>query len=335
MTITPVRALVTGGAGFLGSGLVDRLLAEGHSVEVIDDLSGGSLANLADARGAGRGLRFHQLDVREPACIELVARLRPQVVFHLAAPPGDAAGFDDPIAHAEVGLRGLLHVLEGARAAGTRKVVFASSWSSYGPLEAEELPVREQRPQRPRSPEGVAKRAALDYLATYREHHGVEFSALALATVYGPRQLGAPVPGAVAALALALGAGRPWRVEGSPAVTRDFLFVDDAVDALARAAERGTGLLLNVGTGVETSLEALAEIAGRLAGVRVALEDAPPRPGASPRCALDPARAEIHLGWRPFTTLEEGLATVLAAAHVGGARRIEDRRAARPRLSAR
>ncbi len=314
MTITPVRALVTGGAGFLGSGLVDRLIAEGHSVEVIDDLSCGSLANLADARASVGAMRFHQMDVCQPACVELVARLRPEVVFHLAAPPGEEAGFDDPVLQAEVGVVGLIRVLEGARAAGSRKIVFASSWTSYGPLEADDLPVREHLVARPRSAEGVAKRAALDLLAGYREQHGLEFSALALASVYGPRQLGASEPGAVASLVAALVAHRPWAV-GDRARTRDFLFVDDAVDACARAAERGSGLLINVASGEETSLEALAHEVARVGGAPVRLAGAPARPTPSARVALDPSRAEIHLGWRPFTPLADGLAVMLDAAH--------------------
>ena len=312
MKLSPVRALITGGAGFLGSGLVDRLLAEGHGVEVVDDLSSGSLANLKDARAHRGNLRFHQLDVCAPACVELVGRLKPDVIFHLAAPPEEEGGFEDPARHSEVALVGLWRLLEGARVAGTRKVVFASSWRCYGDLEPDELPAREHRATRPQTPAGVAKRAALDALATYREHHGVEFSALALASVYGPRQLPAASP--VAALAQALVVGGTWAVPSGPSVTRDFLYVDDAVDALARAAERGSGLLINVGSGEETSFAALGECAARLVGAPVRLRRAPAAPGTPARCALDASRAGIHLGWRPFTPLEDGMAAMLAAA---------------------
>ena len=162
-----MRALVTGGAGFIGSTLVDRLLAEGHHVDVVDDLSTGSLANLAEARATpGHELTFHRLDIREPAVIELVAHRRPEVVFHLAAQADVRVSVERPAFDAEVNIIGTLNVLEGARAAGTRKVVFAASGGTlYG--EPQKLPVPESHPQRPLSPYGVAKKAAGDYLAAF------------------------------------------------------------------------------------------------------------------------------------------------------------------------
>src|ERR1700678_3350876 len=185
---TSYRALVTGGAGFIGSTLVDRLLAEGHTVDVVDNLSTGSLANLADARAAGAGrFNFHQLDVRSTDLVDLMARRKPEVVFHLAAQADVRVSVADPVLDADINIIGALQMLEGARQSGTRKVVFASSGGTiYG--DADKLPVKESQPQKPLSPYGVAKKVVGDYMYAYRELYGLEYTALALSNVYGPRQ---------------------------------------------------------------------------------------------------------------------------------------------------
>lgn len=301
-----MKVLVTGGAGFLGSTLVDRLLAEGHAVDVIDDLSTGRLDNLAEARADRRNeLTIHHLDLRQPEVVELLGRRQPEVVFHLAARP-DA----DAITDAEVTVLGTLRVLEGARAGGTRKVVFASSASVYGAVEDKKLPIRESQPQKPLTPSAVAKKAAADYLAAYRELHGVEFTALALGTVYGPRQ----TRGAIASFVRAALAGEPAVLDGDGAQTRDFVFVDDAVDALVRAAERGSGLLVNIGTGRETSVRDALGAVCEQADVRIAPVARDAVAGDRRRCVLDAGRARIHLGWSAWTVLENGIAETLRAA---------------------
>jgi UDP-glucose 4-epimerase len=282
-----VKALVTGGAGFVGSSLVDRLLAEGHAVDVIDDLSTGRLDNLADARADRRNpLSIHHFDIRQPEVVDVVARREPDVVFHLAARPGA-----DAVTDAEVTVLGTLRVLEGALAAGARKVVFASSAAIYG--DADKLPIRESQAQRPVSHAGVSKKAATDHLFVYREEHGLEFTALALGTVYGPRQHHGVVASFASGSAVVHGDGKQ---------TRDFVFVDDAVDAFVRAAERGSGLVVNIGTGRETSV---LDLLHAITSADPEFEDA--RPGDRRRCALDAGRARIHLGWSAWTTLEAGL----------------------------
>jgi UDP-glucose 4-epimerase len=306
-----MRALVTGGAGFIGSTLVDRLLAEGHSVDVVDDLSTGSLSNLAEARATpGYELTFHRLDILDAAVVALVAHRRPEVVFHLAAQADVRVSVERPTFDAEVNVIGTLNVLEGARAAGTRKVVFAASGGTlYG--EPEKLPVPESHPQRPLSPYGVSKKAACDYLAAYRELHGIEFTALALANVYGPRQDPHGEAGVVAIFAGRLLAGEPCTIFGDGTQTRDFVYVDDVVDAFARAGSKGSGLLMNIGTGVETSVNLLYETMAASAGVSSPAVCAAARAGELARSSLDPSRAGIHLGWKSWTTLEEGTAEVL------------------------
>jgi UDP-glucose 4-epimerase len=308
-----MRALVTGGAGFIGSALVDRLLAEGHHVDVVDDLSTGTLANLAEARGdRSNQLTVHQVDVRDPAVIEVVARRRPEVVFHLAAQADVRVSVARPAFDAEVNVIGSLNVLEGARVAGTRKVVFASSGGTiYGEPAPADLPVKESHPQQPGSPYGVAKRAVTDYLQVYRELHAIEFTSLALANIYGPRQDPNGEAGVVAIFAGLLLAGKPCTVFGDGTQTRDFVYVDDAVDAFVRAADRGSGLLCNVGTGVETSVNELYAAMAAAAGVTAPAVHAPARPGELARNALDPSRAALHLGWEPWTDLSDGVTEVL------------------------
>ena len=312
----PYRALVTGGAGFIGSTLVDRLLAEGNAVDVVDNLSTGSLSNLAEARTVGAGrLHFHQLDVRSSDLVDLMARRKPEVVFHLAAQADVRVSVADPVLDSEINVVGSLRTLEGARAAGARKVVFASSGGTiYG--DVDKLPITESAPQRPLSPYGVAKKAVSDYLFAYRELHGLEYTALALANVYGPRQDQHGEAGVVAIFAGRLLSGDPCLIYGDGKQTRDFVFVDDVVDAFSRAAERGSGLLCNVGTGTETSINELYAAMARSAGVNQAPIYVPGRPGELQRNCLDPGRASIHLGWKPWTNIDKGTAAVIAAATI-------------------
>jgi UDP-glucose 4-epimerase len=308
-----MKALVTGGAGFIGSNLVDRLLAEGHEVDVLDDLSSGSLANLADARADRTSrLTFHQIDIRDPHLVDLIARREPEVIYHLAAQIDVRASVARPAFDAEVNVIGTLNVLEGARVAGARKVVFASSGGTiYGEVAGRDLPAKESQPQVPLSPYGVTKRVAFDYLNVYRELYGIEFTALALANVYGPRQDPHGEAGVVAIFAGRLLADEPCTIYGDGDQTRDYLYVDDVVDAFVRATTKGGGLLVNIGTGVETSVNELYSAMARAAGVDRPAAMAPARAGELRRSALDPGRAAIHLGWKPWTTIDDGAARVL------------------------
>lgn len=307
-----MQALVTGGAGFIGSTLVDRLLAEGHAVDVVDDLSSGSLGHLAAARASGGELTFHQLDIRGPELLELTLRRQPEVIFHLAAPTSVVVSIADPLRDADVNIFGSLRVLEAARSAGVRKVVFAASGGSlYGEVDHAQLPVNEHHRWDPQSPYGVAKRVVIEYLSLYRQLYGVEFTALALSNVYGPRQDSSGEGGVVAIFAANLVAGATCRIYGTGEQTRDFVYVDDVVDAFSRAADRGSGLVLNVGTGRETSVNELYRAVAQTAQVVQPPKYQPPRVGELERSALDPARAAIHLGWKPWTSLDDGVAEVV------------------------
>jgi len=308
-----MKALVTGGAGFIGSTLVDRLLAEGHAVDVVDDLSNGKLANLADARAdRDHALKVHQVDIRDPAVVDLIARRAPEVVFHLAAQVDVRVSVARPAFDADVNIVGSLNVIEGARIGGARKVVFASSGGTiYGEPDPADLPVRESHPQHPVSPYGVAKRVVSDYLNAYREMYAIEYTSLALANVYGPRQDPHGEAGVVAIFAGLLLEGKPCTIFGDGLQTRDFVYVDDVVDAFVRATEKGGGLLVNVGTGIETNVQQLYDAMARVTGFKGQARYEPPRAGELRRSALDPGRAAIHLGWKPWTSLDEGLGRTL------------------------
>ncbi len=308
-----MRALVTGGAGFIGSNLVDRLLAEGNEVDVVDDLSTGSLANLAAARtSAGGRLTITQLDIRLREVVELIAHRAPEVVFHLAAQADVRVSVASPAFDAEVNIIGSLNVLEGARQAGTERLVFAASGGTlYGDPPVKDLPLRESQPHRPLSPYGVSKKAVLDYLVAYRELHSLEFAALALANVYGPRQNPHGEAGVVAIFADRLLTGTPITIFGTGEQTRDFVYVDDVVDAFVRAATRGGGLVCNIGTGRETSVNDLYRSMAAVVGSEANPDYAPGRAGELDRNVLDVERAGIQLGWRPWTELGDGVRAVI------------------------
>lgn len=303
-----MRVLVTGGAGFIGSTLVDRLLAEGHDVDVIDNLSSGSLANLADARAqSDQSLKIHSLDIRSPDTVALIERRQPEVIYHLAAQMDVRVSVKDPVFDAETNIIGLLHVLEGARRGGTHKVAFASSGGTiYGDAADADLPIRETHPQKPLSPYGVSKKVSTDYLNAYRDLHQLEFTSLALANVYGPRQNAHGEAGVVAIFSGLLLDGRPCTIFGDGSQTRDYVFVDDVVDAFVRATERGGGILCNIGTGVETSTRGVHDAIARAVGVEAEPIFAAERPGELQRSVLDPGRAAMHLGWQPWTSFDAG-----------------------------
>lgn len=304
-----MRALVTGGAGFIGSTLVDRLLAEGHEVTVVDDLSRGRLENLDGARAAGDRFAFHEMDLTDPAIGDLVAQAAPEVVFHLAAQIDVRLSVEDPVHDAEVNVVGTVRLAEAARRAGVRRIVFTSSGGSiYGPVT--ELPVAETRPVDPLSPYAAGKVAGEIYLEMFARLYGIEWAGVAPANVYGPRQDPHGEAGVVAIFSQRLLAGQPTRVFGDGGNTRDYVYVDDVVDAFMRAATvpGAAGLRFNVGTGLETSDRGLHTLVAEAAGAADAPEYAPARLGDVARSALDAGRAAEVLGWTPLVPIREGVA---------------------------
>jgi UDP-glucose 4-epimerase len=302
---------VTGGAGFIGSHLCDSLLAQGHTVVAIDDLSSGRLANIGEARTYRDQFTFYSLDIRVEGLPELFERHRPQVVMHLAAARESADAFD-PHGEAGVGLMGLLAVLECAAEAGAEKMVFASSAAMYG--EPRTFPVKESAmpAATPLTPAAVSKRVAEDYLRFYQGARGLEFTSIVLPNVFGPRQDPESGAGVVAAFAGRMLAGEKPEIQGDGEQTRDFLFIDDAVHALTLALEAGSGRTINVGTGRETSVTELFEMLAEITGFEGESLFVAPRPEDIRRCALDASLAARHLGWKPWTHLEDGLRETVA-----------------------
>jgi UDP-glucose 4-epimerase len=304
--------LVTGGAGFIGSHLCDRLLADGGRVVAVDDLTGGRIANLAEARAYGPQFTFHTIDIRSGGLRALFERHRPDVVMHLAAQASVTVSVTDPTLDASVNVMGLLNVLECATATGVRKVVFSASGGTlYG--ESRRLPLKEsaRKSSRPVSPYGISKAVALDYLEFYRRSRGLDYAALALANVYGPRQDPHGEAGVVAIFSSKMLAGHQPTIFGDGEQTRDYTYVEDTVDAFARAADRGSGVVVNVGTGRETTVNELFRMLGKIAAYRGKPLYAPHREGDLLRSALDVAAAGEKLGWEPWTTLEHGLRATL------------------------
>jgi UDP-glucose 4-epimerase len=314
-----MRALVTGGAGFIGSHLVDALVARGDSVVAVDDLSAGREENLGEALSAGAELRV--ADVTDGAAIAEVAReAEPDAVFHLAAQVDVRRAVRDPAFDATVNVAGTTSVLEASRAAGAARVVFASTGGAiYGEGEGR-LPLTEEGECLPESPYGQSKLAAEGYVAYFRRVHRMAAESMRIGNVYGPRQDPLGEAGVIAIFIGALARGDAPTVYGDGRQTRDYVYVGDVVEALLAAEARlsvgGAELRgpYNVGTGVETTVLDLVERLGRLGGrPDITPRMAPPRPGEVQRVALDCSRASAELGWSSRTGLDEGLERTLAA----------------------
>ena len=307
-----MRALVTGGSGFIGSNLVDGLLAAGHEVSVLDDLSTGRRSNLEHALGAGAVL--HEIDVTDATgVLQVVADFAPDAVFHLAAQIDVRRSVEDPAFDARVNLEGTLNVLEAARREGVSRFVYTSTGGAlYG--DAEVIPTPEDAPVRPLAPYGMSKYAAEQACALYARLHGLSTVTLRYGNVYGPRQDPLGEAGVVAIFCgLATFGGRAT-IYGDGHQTRDYVYVGDVVAANLAAVRSDARGAYNIGTGEETSvLELLAALRDLAPHRPLTAEHAPPRPGEVVRSCLACGRATRELGWRAETTLAEGLSRTLRA----------------------
>jgi UDP-glucose 4-epimerase len=306
-TIMGERVLVTGGAGFIGSHVADHYLAAGYAVTVLDNLSSGRRENVPDAA------EFVQADVRSAEARALLESGGFAVLNHHAAQMDVRVSVTDPVFDADVNIMGLLNLLEGARAGGTKRVVFASSGGVvYG--ESEDLPHGETAPKAPISPYGVSKLSSEHYLAAYAVIHGMETVSLRYANVYGPRQSPHGEAGVVAIFGNRLLGGQSLTVFGDGAQTRDYVFVGDVARANVAATRWMAGVsntiddrAFNVGTGVETSVNALAEAMISVSGGDGDVQRAPARPGELLRSSVACDRAWRELDWQPAVTLPDGL----------------------------
>jgi UDP-glucose 4-epimerase len=309
-----MRALVTGGAGFIGSTLVDRLVSEGYEVVVLDDLSTGSLENLTDALATGN-VEHVEADLAGPDLAGVVAEARPEVVFHLAAQGDVRRSVADPVADARVNVLGSVALAKAAADQGVRRLVFAASAGmGYGEPDPADLPVDEDYPPRVTNPYGVSKRTVEDYLATFNAMYGLDSVSLRLGNVYGPRQDPHGEAGVVAIFCTRLLTGEPVVVYGDGAQTRDYVYIDEVVEALLIAASEPKAVRqrLNIATGVETSVLELYAALREVTGFGPEPTFAPARTGELQRIGVDVRRAKEVLGWRATVDLPTGLARTWA-----------------------
>jgi UDP-glucose 4-epimerase len=291
-----VRAIVTGGAGFIGSHVAETLLARGDEVHIVDNLASGTRANVPD------GAEFHERDIREDLT-GLFDDVRPETCFHLAAQADVGTSVERPDYDADVNVVGTLRILESARRHGSQVVFSSTGGAMYGECER---PAREDDERRPLAPYGTSKLAGEEYLATWNRLHGARHVSLRFANVYGPRQLAELEGGVIAIFLERMAAGEQTRIFGDGLQTRDFIHVSDVARGMLAAAGRDGGVY-NIGTGVETSVLDLHELCRRIVGAGNEPEFAPPRPGDLTRSVLDPTKAEGDLGWRAELDLDSGL----------------------------
>jgi UDP-glucose 4-epimerase len=305
------RVLVTGGAGFIGSHIVEAYLAAGWDVTALDDLSRGKASQVPE------GVPLVIADIRSDLARNTVATGGFDVLNHHAAQIDVRVSVDRPSLDADINIGGFVNLLEGAGAGGVRRVVFASSGGVvYG--DPDVIPTPESAPKRPISPYGASKLSGEHYLRVLGELHGFEGVALRYANVCGPRQDPKSEAGVVSIFVSRLLAGQPLSVFGDGTQTRDYVSVQDVARAnvLASTATLASGAdhdtrAFNIATGTERSVLELAEAAGRVTGTTPELRMEPPRPGEILRSALDPAKAAAALGWRPEVSFEDGLAKLM------------------------
>jgi UDP-glucose 4-epimerase len=295
-----MKILVTGGAGFIGSHVVDAFVAAGHDVLVVDDLSSGKRENLNPRA------RFHQLDILDPRTAEVIRDEKPEVLDHHAAQMDVRRSVADPLFDARVNVLGTIGLLEAARQAGVRRVLFVSSGGAvYG--EQETFPAPESHPTNPVSPYGVSKRTGELYAFFYQAEYRLSFLALRYANVYGPRQDPHGEAGVVAIFTGKMLRGEPVTVNGDGLQTRDYVYVGDVARANVLALTSGATGPVNIGTGIETDVNALARHLLDATGSRSEVRHGPPKSGEQRRSVVDSRRAGEVLGWRPEVSLADGL----------------------------
>lgn len=295
-----MKVLVTGGAGFIGSHLVDRLLQEGHEVVVVDNLSTGRRKNI------NRAAQFYKMDIQSWRLERVFRNERPNIVMHLAAQMDVRKSVEDPMFDAQVNVLGTLNVLQQAVKHGTRKVVFSSSGGAiYG--DQETFPAPESHPTRPLSPYGLSKLCGEQYLSYFHRVGGLQVVSLRYANVFGPRQDPEGEAGVVAIFIQKLLNNEQAVINGNGRQTRDFVFVDDVVEANLSMMGQETSGVYNVGTGVETSVNDLFRILLQHTGSSCKEVHGPAKKGEQARSVVDSSRLRHELSWEPKTSLVDGL----------------------------
>ena len=295
-----MRILVTGGAGFIGSNLVDRLVEEGHQVSVVDNLSTGKKKNI------NRRAKFYKMDVLSPKLEKVFRRERPEVISHHAAQMDVRRSVADPVFDAHVNILGFLNVLENAVKAGSKRIIFASSGGAiYG--EQTVIPSTEECPTQPLSPYGVSKLSGEYYLYFYKQNSGLDFTSLRYSNVYGPRQDPFGEAGVVAIFAQKMLRGEQPLINGNGKQTRDYVFVEDVIEANMAVLNSSTNGIFNVGTGLETSVNQLFQTINEITGASVKEQHGPDRRGEQKRSVLNFDKLAKELDWAPRSSLFHGL----------------------------
>jgi len=299
------KILVTGGAGFIGSTLADKLISEGHDVVVIDDLSSGKREYLNPAA------KFYQADIASPEVAEIFKTERFDFVYHLAAQIEVIKSMADPKQDNAINVMGGFNILENARLSGVKKIIFASTGGAiYG--DASEIPTPESYPAYPLSFYGIHKLTYEKYLNCYYQVYGLDYTVLRFANVYGPRQFKGGEAGVIAIFIDNAVKGRESIQNGDGRQTRDFVYVDDVATSLLRAKEVAYQGEINIGSGVETSLLDIRRDINKALGATMAVKEGPAKPGEQRRSCLSPKLAKKILGWEPKVKLEEGIKRTIA-----------------------
>jgi UDP-glucose 4-epimerase len=295
-----MKILVTGGAGFIGSHLVERLIQEGHEVSVVDNLSSGTPRNLS------REARLYKMDIQSSRLEQVFRKERPAMVMHHAAQINVRRSVEDPVFDAQVNILGTLNLLQQAVLHGTRKVIFASSGGAiYGEQDA--FPAPETHPTRPLSPYGIGKLTGEYYLAYFQHVSGIQYVSLRYSNVYGPRQDPEGEAGVVAIFCQKMLIGEQPIINGNGRQTRDFVYVEDVVEANLVAMGKEVQGIYNVGTAQETSVNDLFRILADLTGSGLKELHGPAKKGEQSRSVVDPGKIRQEWGWDPKVPLQEGL----------------------------